>query len=339
MTEWSGGCFAAADFRLDKGGVLPVAELAYVHAGQLAPDGRNAVLMTHGYTSTHRYVEPGSAAAEGSWSELVGPGRAIDTDRFFVISSNALGSCYGSSGPASVDPVSGRRYGADFPRVTLADSVRLQWGLVQFLGVKRLHAVAGPSMGGFQALEWGVQFPDDVDRLVVAVSGLQGPSGGAAAIDALTSQIRADTGWNDGQPTPGAMTPLLTRLRLDTLRHYGMAERLHDDGLAPAQVARRMTELARSWAEGFDAWSLVSLREAINDYDVSNRLDRIRAKVLLALGSTDLLFPGSQGPAVKQRLRAAGVDARFHQIDSRYGHLASGMDWQQWEPALRAFMA
>src|ERR1700733_9205641 len=109
---------AIGDLPLAQGGTLRDARLAYVTYGRLAPDGGNAILLTHGYTSSHLFADGGAAASEGSWSELVGPGKAIDTNRFFVVSSNMLGSAFGSTAPMSVDPASGREHGPDFPEIT-----------------------------------------------------------------------------------------------------------------------------------------------------------------------------------------------------------------------------
>src|ERR1041384_7059143 len=142
------------DLALRHGGVLRDARLAYVTYGTLAQDGRNAVLLTHGYTSSHQFAD-GGAAAEGSWSALVGPGRAIDTDRFFVVSSNMLGSSFGSTGPGSPDPATGRPYGPDFPRLTLADIVAAQRRLLDQLGVRQLAAVVRPPSGGVPGVRGG----------------------------------------------------------------------------------------------------------------------------------------------------------------------------------------
>lgn len=338
MTEWKAGTFTIAEYPLEMGGALQQAHMAYLHAGQLAPDGRNAVLVTHGYTTGHHFVLPGSLAAEGSWSELVGPGRAIDTDRYFVVSANVLGSCYGSSGPASVNPATGLAYGEAFPRVTLGDSVRMQRMLLESLGVTHLHAVAGPSMGGCQAFLWGVEYPGWVDRLAVAVSGLKGPDGPAADLVALAGRIREHPGWNHGHPVPRAMLPFLVKLRLDTLRTYSMDVYLREQGLSVAAVDEQLHALARQWAEGFHPWSLVSLGQAIAAYDVTGQLHRIRARILLALCGNDAIFPAKQGLVTERRLRDAGVEARFFVIPSRYGHLASGLDWQLWERPLRELL-
>ena len=170
--------FVTKDFKLQGGGVLPEMTLAYETYGKLAPDGRNAVLLTHGFTSSHHMAGRTTAnGAEGSWDGLVGPGKAIDTDRLFVVSSNMLGSSYGSTSPAFNNPATGKPYGPDFPDVTLVDIVNAQKALLDSLGVKHLVAVAGPSFGGYQTFQWGVTHPDFMDGLVVVVSAPKGSGG------------------------------------------------------------------------------------------------------------------------------------------------------------------
>ena len=142
--------FKMKEFRFQSGTVMPDVTIAYETYGTLAPDGRNAVLLTHGYTSSqHMAGRSGANGAEGSWDGLVGPGKAIDTDRLFVVSSNMLGSSYGSTNPAQVNPKTGKAYGSDFPTITLVDIVNAQKALLDSLGVKHLVAVAGPSFGGY----------------------------------------------------------------------------------------------------------------------------------------------------------------------------------------------
>jgi len=140
------------DLRLASGEVLPDVQIAYVAHGTLAPDGANAVLVTHGYTSGPSMLSPGHHTAEGSWAPLLGPGRPLATEPLFVVCSNMLGSAFGSTGPAAVNPATGRPWGPDFPRIELADIVAAQHGLLRALGVTHLRAVVGPSYGGFQAL-------------------------------------------------------------------------------------------------------------------------------------------------------------------------------------------
>ena len=198
--------FTARDFKLESGVVLPELTLAYETYGTLAPDGRNAVLHTHGYTGSHhaagRYGATGAAKGHkagdvGSWDKLIGPGKAIDTDKLFVVASNMLGSSYGSTNPATIDPKTGKPYGPDFPRHTVGDIVRAQKALLDYLGVKHLIAVVGPSYGGYQAFQWAVTYPDFM-RGVVPVVTAPKSTGGADATQKLIAQLAEDPNWNGG---------------------------------------------------------------------------------------------------------------------------------------------
>src|SRR6478672_5338013 len=190
--------FTTTHFRLQSGKVLPEMTIAYETYGKLAPDGRNAVLLTHGFTSSHHMAGRTTAnGAEGSWDGLVGPGKAIDTDRLYVVSSNMLGSSFGSTNPAFKNPATGKPYGPDFPDITLVDIVNAQKALLDHLGVRHLVAVAGPSFGGYQTYQWGVTYPDMMDGLVPVVTAPKG-SGGEAAVKSLVDQLAKDPNWNGG---------------------------------------------------------------------------------------------------------------------------------------------
>jgi len=140
--------FSTRDFRLQSGTVMPSLTIAYATLGTLAPDRGNAVLVTHGNTSGPQMIDPGGSTGEGSWSELVGPGKAVDTNRFFAICPNMLGSSYGSTNAASIDPATGKPYGPRFPDITVSDIVATQRLLLDDLGIEKLVAIVGPSYGG-----------------------------------------------------------------------------------------------------------------------------------------------------------------------------------------------
>ena len=152
--------FSTDDFRLQNGIVMPSVTIAYATLGTLAPDRGNAVLVTHGNTSGPQMIDPGGSTGEGSWNELVGPGKAVDTNRFFAICPNMLGSSYGSTNAASLDPATGKPYGPRFPDITVSDIVATQRLLLDDLGIEKLVAIVGPSYGGFQAFQWAVHYPD-----------------------------------------------------------------------------------------------------------------------------------------------------------------------------------
>lgn len=326
------------DLPLTSGAVLPAAKLAYVTYGKLAADGRNAVLLTHGYTSSHLFADGGPAASEGSWGSLVGPGAPIDTDRFFVVSSNMLGSAFGSTAPRTLGP-NGRAWGPDFPALSVRDIVAAQRRLLDSLGVKHLAAVVGPSYGGFQAFQWGVDFPDFVDALVPAVTAPTRPPRGGG-MDALAARLATDPNWNAGHYyEKGGILPTMTAIREDTLRGYGLEAELAPRFPDPAARAAEITRIATAWAQAFDGHSLLVLGRALEGWDVTPDFPRLRARILYVLSRTDALFPPSLAPGVMAALKAAGVTAEYEEIDSEHGHLASGTDAAKWAPALRRFMA
>ena len=333
--------FTVHDFPLESGVILPEMTLAYETYGHLAPDGRNAILATHGYTSSAHAAGPPTPTDPngGWWDGLIGPGKTIDSDRWFVVASNMLGSSYGSTGPSTVNPATGKPYGPDFPDITLGDIVHAQRLMLDSLGVRHLGAVAGLSFGGFQAFQWAVSYPDFMDGIGAVVTAPKG-FGGEASVKALRAQLATDPSWNGGwHYERGGILGTMTALRLDTLKRYGMNEILAATILDPGARDARMREMAAHWARQFDPNSLVTLRKAMVRFDAERDVTKIRARVLYVLSRTDVLFPPSLAPAVMAKLRAAGVDATYFEIDSDFGHLASGADWPKWAPALAGFLA
>lgn len=337
MSDTVHGCFTFTDFRLQSGAVLPEVAIAYVTRGRLAADGRNAVLVTHGYTSGPRMIEPGAGSSEGAWSMLVGPGAPIDTDRHYVVCSNMLGSSYGSTNAASIDPATNRSYGSRFPNITLTDIVIAQHRLLEHLGVRHLRAVIGPSYGGFQAFQWAATFPNAMDGIVPVVTSPRSPA--TDRTTTLLERFARDPNWNGGNYyATGGMVASMLALRVDTLKRYGMNESLAARFPDAAERDAEIVRLATPWANEFDANSLLILGRAMETYDVTADFTRIRVPVLYVLSRTDALFPPVLAQTVMAELRKAGVDADYFEIDSDHGHLASGADAAKWAPALRDFM-
>ena len=327
---------AIGTLRLENGEALAEVSVAYLARGHLAPDRRNAVLVTHGYTSGPRMIESGATTGEGSWSGLVGPGAAIDTDRFFVICPNMIGSSYGSTGPASIDPATARPYGPSFPDISVGDIVAAERALLSQLGIEHLVAVIGPSYGGTQAFQWAVTCPDFMDAVVPVVSS---PRARPADLQALIDQLARDPNWNGGDYYDrGGMIETMTEFRIATLRTYGLEARLAAEIPDRATRERRLRALAHRWAMEFDPNSLIVLRRAALRFTVEPVLDRIRAPLLYVLSRTDTLFPPSLAPGVMAALKQAGVKAEYFEIDSDAGHLGSGIDWQKWASRLAEFL-
>lgn len=330
---------AQRDVVLSCGVKLAEVTTAYRALGSLNHHGDNAVLVLHGYTTGPAMLEEGANAAEGSWSGLIGPGRAIDTDRHFVICPNMLGSSYGSTGPGSIDPATGKRYGGDFPAISLHDIVAVQKRLLDTLGVRHLVAVMGPSFGGYQAFQWAVDHPDFMDRVVVAVSAPFHP-GTAGQSDAVLELLRKDPGWANGRycDTPEAMIDTLTAMRNATLTRYGVDAELRPRFPDPQLRAAELQRLARVWALEFDAGSLVTLLRAAEGFDVRSRLHAIRAPLLLVNSRTDPVFSPALIKEVAPLLDAANLTWSYVELDSDKGHFASGADWSLWSDALVAFL-
>jgi len=331
------GLHTERDFGLEGGAVLAQASTAYRTLGRLNGKGDNAVLVLHGYTTGPAMLDAGSSAAEGSWSDLVGPGRAIDTERWFVVCPNMLGSCYGSTGPGSIDPGTGRRYGIDFPLITVSDIVTLQKGLLDALGVRHLAAVTGPSLGGYQALQWAASYPAMVDRVVAAVSAPYNPAGvGQSA--ALLDQFNQQAAWGAGHPEPGAMFDCLTQMRVTTLTRYGIDAELTPEFPEASGRAAELLRLAREWAQGFEPGSLLTLARAAESFDLREQLGAIRAPLLLVQSRSDQVFSPELTRAFAPLLSAAGIPWSYVELDSDKGHFASGADSSLWSGVLRRFM-
>src|SRR6266540_3937500 len=332
--------FMVPTFKLESGQILPELTLAYETYGRLGPDGRNVILVTHGFTGNHRAAGKDPAdPTVGWWDGLIGPGKAIDTDRYFVVSSNMLGSSYGSTAPRSPNPVTGKPYGPEFPVITLRDIVTAQKALLDSLGVRHLVAVAGPSFGGYQAFQWAVTYPDHMSGIVPVVTAPRG-SGGEPAVQTLVAQLARDPSWNGGwYYDRGGIPVTLAAMRTDTLTRYGfneiLAARFPDAEARRAEIRR----MAAQWAREFDPNSLVTLRRASVRFDAERDFPKMQAKVLYVLSRTDKLFPPSIAPGVMAKLAAAGVDAKYVEIDTEFGHSASGREWAKWGPALGDFLA
>ena len=331
--------FTARDFALESGRVLPEMRIAYETYGRLAPDRQNAVLLTHGYTSNHHMVgREGATLAEGLWNSLVGPGKAVDTDRYFVVSSNMLGSSYGSTGPAHTDPATGQPYGPDFPAISLVDIVTAQRALLRHLGIDHLMAVVGPSYGGMLAFQWAVTFPGFMEGIVPVTAGIK--SNGGAGLTALIAELEADPHWNNGRYYDnGGVLDTLTRIRVRTLISYGMREHLAVSFPDPAARQTEIERVARKWASAFDANALITLGRASACFNVEDSLSRIQARVLYVLSRSDQVFPPSCAPGVMTKLREAGVRAEYVEIDSALGHAAPGIEGEKWAPQLATFMS
>ena len=335
LTNIESKLFTARQFRLESGQSLPVLELAYETYGTLSPAQDNAVLVVHGYTSSHHAAgknakgKEGRGVAEGTvgWFDgLIGPGKAVDTDRYFVISVNALGSAHGSSGPNTIDPRTNKPYGPTFPIISMRDMVGSQKLLIDSLGLKSLVAVVGPSMGGFQSFQWAASYPGFMKGIAASVTAPRAPNR-LGGLEALQKRLASDPNWNGGwYYENGGIPAALEQIRYETLLNYGQDE-------ATAKVA------AHTWAKIYDGHSLVTLRRAIDGFDITGEYAKLKGtKVLYVNSKTDKLFDIALCPPYVIDMRKAGIDVTYVELPSDKGHMASHQDAAMWAPILAAFM-
>ena len=344
-------------------GSLPEVTLAYETWGTLNEAADNAVLLVHALTGdSHAAGGPSEAHKRGGWwGPMVGPGRPIDSEKFFVVCSNVLGGCSGSTGPASIEPGTGRPYGMRFPVVTIRDMVRAQKRLLDALGVRKLALVAGGSIGGQQALEWAVEFPDFVEKaLPVAANGALGPQGlGMSEIGRRA--IMADPDWQDGdyygtgrgpdqglaiarmagmmtyQSAPGQWERFSRRPASRPALHLGFGGRFEIESYLHYQ--------GRELTNRFDANSYLYLSRAMDLYDVGSgygseeeAYSRIDAEVHFVGITSDWLFPAAEVRAAAQKAKKAGARASYAEIDTLSGHDAFLKDWKELQEAIQPFI-
>jgi homoserine O-acetyltransferase len=351
-------------FEPELGGVLPEVTLAYETWGDLNETADNAVLLVHALTGdVHAAGGPDETHKRGGWWEpMVGPGRAIDTERYFVICSNVLGGCSGSTGPESLQPGSGRPYGMRFPIVTIRDMVRAQKSLLDSLGVRKLALVAGGSIGGQQALEWAVEFPDFVEKAVpVAATGALGPQGiGMSEIGRRA--IMADPDWQGGDYYGTGRSPEdgLAIARMTGMMTYqsapGQWERfnrrpagrpaLYPEFGGRFEIESYLHYQGRELTGRFDANSYLYLSRAMDLYDVASGYDseeeaysRIQAEVLFVGITSDWLFPAHEVKDSVENASSAGARASYAEIDTLSGHDAFLKDWKELKEAIQPFIS
>ncbi|OYT71899.1 MAG: homoserine O-acetyltransferase [Chloracidobacterium sp. CP2_5A] len=313
-------------FRLEGGGELPEVTLRCAIYGcpETAPGG--VILVCHALT--------GSARVADWWAGVTGPGRPLDPTRYAIIGVNVLGSCYGSTGPSAINPATGRPYGGRFPLVTIGDMTRAQRLALRSLGVARLTAVIGGSIGGMQALRWATDFPDDLD-LCVAIGATPLPALGLALNHLQRQAIMQDPAWQSGdyaaQPAAGlslARAIAMCSYKSAALFDKRFGRRPNRSGEDPRRslagrydVAGYLDHQGEKFFRRFDANSYLALSKAMDVFDLSDaELARIRARAHLVGLSSDWLFPAAGVRALAERLRAVNVSAQYDEILTDHGH-------------------
>jgi homoserine O-acetyltransferase len=340
---------------LEFGGRLEQVTVAFRTWGRLNDAGDNAVIVLHALTGDSQ-----AGGAGGWWEPLIGPGRALDTDKAFVICANILGGCQGTTGPASDDPLTGRPYGMRFPLITIGDMVNAQRALVERLGVRKLVAIGG-SIGGFQALEWATRHPDLVSGVVPVAATGSLDAQGVAMNEIGRRAIMADPDWRGGAYAAEGVFPArgLAIARMVGMVTYHSKESMdlrfaRNPATRPVlypsfgptfDVEGYLHYHGDALTRRFDANSYLYLTRAMDLYDVGRDggetawLQRIQAPIALVGIRSDWLFPAGPIRELGKRLRDLGKHVEYHELDSPHGHDAFLKEWDQMTEAVGPFAA
>ncbi len=341
---------------LDYGGILNHVAVAFETYGELNAKGDNVVLICHALTgSAHVAGRHGRDELPGWWDPLIGPGKPIDTRRYFVICSNVLGGCYGTTGPSSIDPETGRPFGLGFPRFTVRDMVRVQRRLIEALGVTKLAAVIGGSMGGMQVLEWAVMYPQLVATIVPIAIGARHSAWAIGLNEVARRAITSDPDWQGGgydlgrQPENGLglarAVAMLSYRSFDSLEAKFGRERVdasRDLLGVTFEIESYLAYQGVKLVQRFDANTYLYITKAMDDYDLADGRDRL-SQVLagisvpaLVMGiSSDVLYPESEQGHLVELL----PNARFARLNSPHGHDAFLIEYPQIAAQLRRFLS
>ncbi len=341
----------AGPLRLDGGNLLSPVDIAYETYGDLAADGGNSVLICHALTGDQHVASNHPLTGKpGWWTRMVGPGKPIDPARHFIICANVLGSCMGSSGPASINPATGQPWGMAFPVITIRDMVRAQAMLLDHLGVGCLRAVVGGSMGGMQALSWPATFPDRVRAAVVIASTARHTAQNIAFHEVGRQAVMADPCWQggayyaSGEPPAAGLAVARMAAHITYLSEAGLTEKFgrrlqareaKSFGFdADFQVESYLRHQGISFTDRFDANSYLFITRAMDYFDLAeehggmlaNAFRSTAARFCLVSFDTDWLYPTAESRSIVHALNASGAAASFVELSSPYGHDAFLLD-------------
>ncbi len=369
---------------LDSGRELHPVRVAYEAYGELSAERDNVILVCHALSGDAHAAGVSTAAAAqstrdgfgaddrdgetgkglGWWDGMIGPGKAFDTNRYFVVSTNLLGGCRGTTGPSSPDPATGRPYGSDFPVITVADMVRVERAFLDLLGIERLAAVAGGSLGGMQAFEWAITYPDQVEA-VVAIASTHALQPQGVAWNAIAREsIMRDPAWQQGNYYETGQAPdagmgvarmlghvtylssaALTqkfgrRLQTGTDIRYTITE-------PEFEVESYLRHQAESFVSRFDANTYLYMSRALSYFDLARdhgegslarALEPVGARTLLVSFSSDWLYPPSGSREIAEALQGLGKPCEHHEIDAPYGHDCFLLEEAKQTPIIKRFL-
>ena len=351
------------EINLESGETLSDITVAYETYGRLSRNKDNAILVLHALTGDAHAAgyHNETDIKPGWWNDMIGPGKAFDTDKYFVISSNSLGGCKGTTGPSSINPKTGKPYGIEFPVITMEDIVTVQKKLVDYLGVKKLLCVAGGSMGGMQAQQWAISYPDFVQSVILIATTSKLSAQGIAFNAVGRNAIISDSNWNNGnyydqeqKPDHGLsiarMVGHITYLCEEAM-HKKFGRRLQNKQKPDFtmdidfQVESYLQHQGEIFVDRFDANSYLYITKAVDYFDLSEKYGSLQnafknttAKFLVMSFTSDWLFPTFQSKEIVTALMHNNKDVSFCEIDSPCGHDAFLLEFQTQTKIIKSFL-
>jgi homoserine O-acetyltransferase len=332
-------------FTCDSGDTLPEFSLRYETYGKLNKDKSNAILICHALSGDHHCAGIHSLADKkpGWWNNLIGPGKPVDTNKYFVICSNCLGGCQGSTGPKSINPATGSAYNLDFPLVSVRDMVRAQHLLLtKGLGLPGLYSVIGGSMGGMQVLQWGIEYPEFVQKLIPMATTARQNAQAIAFNEVGRLAIMQDTEWKEGAYSEGegpnvGLAVARMMAHITYLSDAGLEEKFGREKVSQSaarsqfdaefEVESYLRYQGQSFINRFDANSYLYLSKALDRFDLfgekgrlEDQLQAIRARTLVIAFKSDWLFPPMQNRSIVHALLRCGLPASYAELDLTLGH-------------------
>ncbi|MDR2192220.1 MAG: homoserine O-acetyltransferase [Endomicrobium sp.] len=344
---------------LESGRELKDVSIVYETYGKLNENKSNAIYIAHAFSGDANAAGfHKDAKKPGWWDDMIGPGKAFDTDKYFVICSNVIGGCSGSTGPSSLNPETKKPYALSFPVITIADMVAAQKKLIDYLGIKKLLSVAGGSMGGMQVLQWAVSYPESISSAIAIATAMKHSPQQIAFNEVARQAIMSDAKWNNGNyyetnsSPDGGLSVARMIGHITYMSDKSMEERfsrnLKEEGYSFSiasdfEVEGYLRYKGDSFVKRFDANSYLYISKAMDYFDVSNKIlvktsDKRDVKFLIISFASDWLYPSYQSEEMVKRLKLKGYDTTYIEIKSTYGHDAFLLEFDDETKMVKHFL-